>query len=80
MTELHVAAELGMDRFVRRLLQTPEGAAACRRLSQGRLPVHVAVANGHEGIAEMLLPVSGLSEGTDMQTLLREAAELDGSG
>ncbi len=68
-----------MDHFVRRLLQTPEGTAACLTLSQGRLPVHVAVNNGHAAIAEMLLPVSGLKEGTDIHALLHEAASLDGS-
>ena len=78
MTEMHVAAELGMERFIRRLLKFPEGISACSQQSQGRLPVHVAATSGHESIARMLLPVSGLPEEVDMQTILREASALDG--
>lgn len=73
MTLLHYSAELGLDQVVSRLLATPYGKAAAQQETEGRLPVHMAAEAGYDQIAQVLLPVSGLAEGTTVASVLEAA-------
>jgi hypothetical protein len=76
MSLLHYSAELGLDQVVTRLLATPYGAAAAHQEAEGRLPVHMAAEAGYEDVAQILLPVSGLAEGTTVSQVMEVAHNL----
>jgi ankyrin repeat protein len=59
LTVLHVCADLGMLDAVAALVETPTGAACCRRRSDdGKLPVELAAAGGYQDVVRALRPLS----------------------
>mmetsp|Transcript_31014 Transcript_31014/g.87873 ORF Transcript_31014/g.87873 Transcript_31014/m.87873 type:complete len:433 (-) Transcript_31014:253-1551(-) len=74
MNLLHLAAEMGMERLSKKLINSPQGRSLALQTADGRLPVHVAAAHGCDAIAEMLLPYSQLAHGTSVEELIEDAS------